>query len=45
MNTNDLLQFEWKTTDSQEPVVISIDSKSSVVPDADGGLTGVFDCG
>ena len=46
MNTKDLVQFDWKMTDSQEePVLITIDSNSSVVPDAAGGLTGVFDCG
>jgi len=45
MNTNDLIQFEWKMTDSQdEPILITIDDNSSVVPDAAGGLTGIFDC-
>jgi hypothetical protein len=45
MNTNDLIQFEWKMTDSQdEPILITIDDNSSVVPDAAGDLTGIFDC-
>jgi len=45
MNTNDLLQFEWKMSDSQdEPILITIDANSSVVPDTAGGLTGIFDC-
>jgi hypothetical protein len=46
MNTKDLIQFDWKMTDSQEePIFITIDSNSSVVPDAAGGVTGIFDCG
>jgi hypothetical protein len=46
MNTKDLVQFDWKTTDSQdEPVFITIDTNSSVVPAAAGGLKGIFDCG
>jgi len=33
-------------TDSREdPIFITIDSNSSVVPDIAGGLTGIFDCG
>jgi hypothetical protein len=32
-------------TDSQEePILITVDANSSVVPDAAGGLTGIFDC-
>jgi hypothetical protein len=46
MNTKDLVQFDWKIADSQEePIFITIDSNSSVVPDAAGGLPGIFDCG
>ena len=46
MNTKDLIQFDWKMTDSEEEsVLITIDAKSSVVPDAAHGLAGVFDCG
>jgi hypothetical protein len=46
MNTKDLIQFDWKMTDSQdEKVLITIDSNSSVVPEAMSGLTGMFDCG
>ena len=46
MNTKDLVQFDWKMTDSQaEPVFITIDTNSSVAPDAAAGLTGIFDCG
>ncbi|CAF3704714.1 unnamed protein product [Rotaria sp. Silwood1] len=45
MKTTDLIQFEWKMTDSQdEPILITIDANSSVVPDVAGGLTGIFDC-
>ncbi|UJR13408.1 hypothetical protein I4U23_000423 [Adineta vaga] len=45
MNTNDLVEFQWKITDSQEePVLITVDANSSVVPDVAGGLTGIFDC-
>src|ERR1700723_914146 len=45
MNTNDLIEFQWKMTDSEdEPILITIDANSSVVPDAAGGLTGIFDC-
>ncbi|CAF4832449.1 unnamed protein product [Rotaria sp. Silwood1] len=45
MNTNDLVQFDWKMNDSQqEPILITIESNSSVVPDAAGGPTGVFEC-
>jgi hypothetical protein len=45
MNTNDFLQFEWKMSDSQdEPILITVDANSSVVPDIAGGLTGIFDC-
>jgi len=29
----------------QEPVLITIDPPSSVVPHRFGGVTGVFDCG
>jgi hypothetical protein len=44
-NTKDLIQFDWKMADSEEePVLIMIDSQSSVVPAAAGGLTGIFDC-
>ncbi len=46
MNTKDLVQFDWKMTESpDEPVFITIDTNSSVVPDVGGGLTGIFDCG
>ncbi len=46
MNTKDLVQFDWKMTDSQkDPIFITIDSNSSVVPDIAGGLPGIFDCG
>ncbi|CAF1275038.1 unnamed protein product [Rotaria magnacalcarata] len=45
INTNDFIQFQWKTTDAQEELLqITMDSNSSVVPDIAGGLTGVFDC-
>ena len=45
MNTNDLIEFQWKMTDSEEePVLITIDANSSVVPDVAGGLTGIFEC-
>ncbi|CAF0725929.1 unnamed protein product [Rotaria sordida] len=45
MNTNDLVQFDWKMNDSQEePILITIEPYSSVVPDAAGGPTGIFDC-
>ncbi|CAF2859080.1 unnamed protein product, partial [Rotaria sp. Silwood2] len=44
MNTNDLVQFDWKMNDSQEPLLITIESLSSVVPDASGGPSGLFDC-
>ncbi|CAF3616975.1 unnamed protein product [Adineta steineri] len=45
MNTNDFVQFEWKMTDSQEePVLITVDANTSIVPDVAGGLTGIFDC-
>jgi len=45
MNTTDLIQFEWQMTDSQEePILITVDANSSVVPDAAGGLTGIFNC-
>ncbi|CAF4870965.1 unnamed protein product, partial [Rotaria sp. Silwood2] len=45
MKTTDLIQFEWKMTDSQdEPILITIDANSSVVPDTAGGLTGIFNC-
>jgi len=45
MNTMGLIQFEWKMTDSQdEPILITIDANSSVVPDAAGGLTEIFNC-
>lgn len=45
MNTNDLIQFEWKMSDSpEEPILITVDANSSVVPDAAGGLTGIFHC-
>ena len=46
MNTKDLIQFDWKMTESNEDqVFITIDSNSSVVPTTAGGLTGIFDCG
>ena len=46
MNTKDLVQFDWKRTDAPDDnVFITIDTNSSVVPDAAGGLTGIFDCG
>lgn len=46
MNTKDLVQFDWKRTESPEdPVFITIDANSSVVPDVTGGLSGIFDCG
>lgn len=46
MNTKDLVQFDWKMADSpDESVFITIDNNSSVVPDAAGGLAGIFDCG
>lgn len=45
MNTKDLIQFNWKTNDSEEdPVFITIDKNSSVVPDHAGRVTGIFDC-
>ncbi|CAF0920401.1 unnamed protein product [Adineta ricciae] len=45
MNTNDLVEFQWKTNDSQEePILITVDANSSVVPDIAGGLIGIFDC-
>lgn len=45
MNTSDLLLFEWKMSDSQdEPILITVDANSSVVPDSSGGLMGIFDC-
>jgi hypothetical protein len=45
MNTNDLIEFQWKMTDSEEePVLITVDANSSVVPDVAGGLTGIFEC-
>lgn len=45
MNTNDLLLFEWKMSDSQDdPILITVDANSSVVPDDAGGLMGIFDC-
>jgi hypothetical protein len=28
----------------EEPILITIDANSSVVPDAAGGLTEIFDC-
>lgn len=46
MNTKDLIQFNWKMADLKEDTVfITVDSKSSVVPENAGGLTGIFDCG
>ncbi len=45
MNTTDLIQFEWKMSDSHdEPILITVDANSSVVPDDAGGLTGIFNC-
>ena len=45
MNTNDLLLFQWKTIDGDgEPILITVDANSSVVPDGAGGLMGIFDC-
>ena len=46
MLKNDWIQFEWKTSDSpDEPILLTIDASTSVVPDASGGLIGIFDCG
>lgn len=45
MKRNDLIEFEWKTSDSPEvPVLLTVDANTSVVPDAHGGLTGIFRC-
>ncbi len=45
MNTQDLVQFNWKNIGSQEePILITIDLDSSVVPDPATDLTGIFDC-
>ncbi|CAF4237631.1 unnamed protein product [Rotaria socialis] len=45
MNTYDFIQFEWKMSESEDdPLLITIDANSSVVPDTAGGLTGIFDC-
>lgn len=45
MNTNDFIQFQWKMAESEDdPLLITIDTNSSVVPDTSGGLTGIFNC-
>lgn len=45
MLKNDWIQFEWKMSDSpDEPILLTIDASTSVVPDSSGGLIGIFDC-
>ncbi|CAF3816167.1 unnamed protein product [Rotaria sp. Silwood1] len=45
MKTEGFVQFHWKISDSQEePILITIDSKSSVLAEAADGRTGLFDC-
>jgi len=44
MNTNDLVQFNWKKKYSQEPILLKIDSNSTVVPDEPSHPTGTFHC-
>ncbi|CAF1395009.1 unnamed protein product [Rotaria sordida] len=45
MRTEGFVQFNWKTSDSpEEPILITIDSKSSVVAEAADGRTELFDC-
>ena len=46
MLKNDWIQFEWKISDSpDEPILLTIDASTSVVPDASAGLIGIFGCG
>ena len=46
INAGDLLEIKWKKRrESAEPMSITIDLKSSVVPETACGLAGVFDCG
>jgi len=46
MNTKDLVQFNWKISESDKtPVFLTIDTLSSVVPEIVGGPAGVFECG
>ncbi|CAF0883109.1 unnamed protein product [Adineta steineri] len=45
MNTNDLIQFDWRMdSPTDEPVQLTIDPQSSVVPHAIGGIPEVFNC-
>jgi hypothetical protein len=44
MKTKGFVQFNWKNTDSQEePILITLDSKSSEVSEAVDGRTRIFD--
>jgi len=41
----DFIEFQWKMSDSpEEPILLTVDANSSVVPDAAGGLTEIFEC-
>jgi hypothetical protein len=45
MNTKDLVQFNWKKKHAQEePILLTIDSNSKVVPDEPSHPTGTFHC-
>ncbi len=44
MNTNDFVQFNWKKKHSQEPILLKVDSNSTVVPDEPSHSTGTFHC-
>jgi hypothetical protein len=45
MTTDDLIQFNWKADGAQqEPVLITVDPKSSIVPAIAEGIRAVFSC-
>lgn len=45
MKRDDLIEFQWKMSDSPgEPILLTIDAHTSVLPDCQAGLTQIFQC-